>query len=98
MQSLGLHTHSGGYFCREGSGDVVFRRTRPVLTLSGTPTGEVCIVDEMRWDASSWASIVSFVSVNGENAATFESALAFHQGVTREMIPSDNSEASSPVE
>ena len=68
-----FHAHSGWYFKRldDGSVEVTHRKNGP-----GFGDGE--IIDSVVFDASSWASVVSSVSKEGETGERFYAALAFH--------------------
>jgi hypothetical protein len=81
--SPGFHSQDGLCFERWSDGRVQVRVIVPVLGEYDPRTGDRAIsgdavVFQTTLPASSWASVVAFVSQHGETGETWQQALAFH--------------------
>lgn len=69
-----FHAREGWFFLRGDDGSVRIQRRSEAGLLGDDVLADVTL------EASSWASVVAFVSASGENARSFAAALAFHEG------------------
>ena len=83
-----FHAIDGWHFQRQIDGSVRVMKLKPVLNYefirqnSGPSPAEFVIVEDVTFDAGTWASIVASVRKGGETSESFYAAQAFHGGTS----------------
>lgn len=67
--SYGFHSKDGLFFERDTDGNVIVRKAEGTRVTTKTTL-----------DPGTWASVIAFVSANGDNASNFQIAKSFHKG------------------
>jgi hypothetical protein len=77
---MAFHAHSGLYFERRESGDVVVSKRVPVLDVAGRALNPpaFAVVEQWTLEDATWASVMASVSARGETGGTWQEAREFH--------------------